>query len=543
MTTETTTWIDKTLNSLTLNQKIGQLLHPFLQPQKSEKEIDDFFKGVEPGGVFVFPGTMEETQIFTSRIQNRVEVPAIIAADLENGAGRVMKDATVFPDLMALAAANDEKLAYEQGKAAAMEGRAVGIHWTFAPVVDISANPQNPITNTRCLSDDPDKVIRIATQILKGMQDHGMCATAKHFPGDGYDCRDQHVCTTINPLSMKQWYKLSGRMFKEAIDAGVWSVMMGHISLPVYDPGDGKSIESALPATLSHRLAYDLLKGELGFDGLIISDATGMGGFLSWGPRDQVVPECINAGCDQILFADMNCDFEILKSAVEDGRLSLERVDEAVRSLLVCKHRLNLFDDAGPKPIMQKDHDSFELASKKIAEKAITIVRDKFTSLPLNFIPGKRVISYHIRADKNEKNVDAFDDLLRDEGLEVIKLDEDVYYDTFPENEIKEVDFIIVNFVYCPSWMTNRIRPNGNFMRMLLEKVPLYDSRVVFISWGSPYIHFDIPRIPALINAYSPDKYTQQAVLKVLKGDLKALGTSPVNTDFPEDVFLKGVGE
>jgi beta-N-acetylhexosaminidase len=525
-------WIKSRLSKMSLDQKIGQLLHPFIHPQLTPEEIENYLGGIEPGGVFIFSGTMEETRNCAMKIQSRLKIPALISSDLECGAGKMMPDATVFPDFMALAAVDDQDLAYTVGKAAALEGRAAGIHWSFAPIVDINRNPFNPVTNVRSLGDDPEIISRMACAVIRGVQENGLCATAKHFPGDGFDSRDQHICTSINPLNMDAWRKLSGRTFQDAINAGVKSIMIGHIALPAIDPGDRKSIDSAPPATLSRRITTDLLRGEMGFDGLVISDASNMGGFTSWGPREEIVPRCIEAGCDQLLFCELKTDFDILKRSVKEGRLSMERVDEAVERVLACKHYFNLHENVGSVPLKQDDRELFRKAAEQIAERSLTLVRDRFGALPLSLTSGKKALCYHLRGDK-ETNVDSFDDLLRKRGVEVVSFNEDAYYENFPGEETEKADYVLVHFVYKPAWMTNRIRPNGRFMRILVGRIKMHDPRVVFISWGNPYIHLEIPRAPAVINAWSTSPVTQENVLKLLTGEIKARGKSPVNLELP----------
>jgi beta-N-acetylhexosaminidase len=439
-----------------------------------------------------------------------------------------VKDATKFPDMMAVAAADDEDLAYAMGRAAALEGRACGIHWSFGPVMDINANPLNPITNTRSLGDDPDRVSRLGRRIIRGMQDYGFCACAKHFPGDGYDFRDQHVCTTINPLPMDAWHRLSGRMFRDAIQAGVWSVMIGHIALPACDPGGGHSLRSAPPATLSRKLVTGLLRGELGFDGLIITDALGMGGILTRATRRELLLGALEAGCDMLLFVDLKGDFEILLQAARDGHLSEDRIDNSVRRILGLKVQLGLDQHTAPTAMEDTVREEIRAASRHIAEKAITVVEDRHRALPLDLAAGKHVLSFHLRGDPLY-NVDAIDNRLRERGLEVTRITEQDPSPLWYDELLNAADFLLVHVVYGPSWMTNRIRPVGNALRELVMRISVHDPRVVFIAYGSPYLLLDFPEIPALLNAYSPDPATQEAVVRVLTGELAPAGRSPVD--------------
>lgn len=532
----TSGWVEHTLafaTRMTIDQKIGQLLHPDIWPTASPDELTDMLGDVEPGGMFLHPGKTEEFQNTTRWLQARFPVPVIVSSDLECGAGRMVEDATSFPDLMSLAATDDEELAFEMGRAAAVEGRACGVHWSFGPVVDINANPHNPDANTRALGDDPDRIARLATAMIRGMQQNNLCATAKHFPGAGFDDRDQHICTTINPLRMDQWLALSGRMFQEAIDAGVWSIMIGHLALPAWDPGDGAHIQHAPPATISRQLVTGLLREKMGFQGVIITDALDMGGVTSWGPFEEIIPAVIEAGCDMILFSSAKRDFDILKRAVESGRLTEERIDQSVRRILALKETLGLRKSLALPTVTAADSERFQRASREIAERAITLVRDHNGALPLKLEPGARVLSYHLRGDAEYKNVDAFDDLLRARGVEVTRFDEAELGKLPDAAEIAGFDVVLLSVVLGPSWGTNRIRPAGNYMRDVWALTTSHHPRLALVSYGSPYLLYEMPRLPLVINAYSPDLSTQEAVLRLLTGEISAAGKSPVDLDAP----------
>lgn len=528
--------IEARLSAMTLEEKIGQLLHPFVRPQDSPAALREYLADFQPGGVFIMPGTRKEVAACIDVVQGCSRTPVVISSDLENGPGRMVKDATVFPDLMALAATRDVELARAMARSGAREGLELGIHWTFGPLVDINANPQNPITNTRGLGDDPELISELAIALITEMQQHGLAATAKHFPGDGYDARDQHVCTTINPLSREDWNRLSGEMFRRTIQAGVWTIMIGHISLPSVDPGAGTSLADAPPATLSHRLTTELLRGELGFEGLIVSDASHMGGVTSRGPREQIVPGMLIAGCDQILFCDLEKDFRILLDAVQSGTVPQSRVDDAVRRILILKHQLGLFTRLRGGKVSDEERTGNAAASRRLAESAVTLVRDRHGALPIAAGAAKRVLSCHLRADPLY-NVDGMDDLLRSTGAEVIRFTEEDLHKLPSAEEIASFDAILLHWVYGPSWNTNRIRPNGNYLRDVILRLSFHDSRLVSISYGTPYLLHDLPEMPALINAYSPDRETQRAVMKVLLGELKPRGTSPVRLELGREWF------
>lgn len=525
-------WVEHILAGMTLDQKIGQLLHPCIQPSASDEERIEMLGDIEPGGLFLFAGSRKELQEITTWFQGRSSVPLIISADLENGAGKVVEEATKFPALMSLGATGDEQLAFEMGRAAAVEGRSCGIHWSFGPVVDISANPLNPGTNTRSFGDDPDLISRLSKAMIQGMQENGLCATVKHFPGGGFDDRDSHICNTINPLRIDQWFALSGRMFQDAFDLGVWSVMVSHISLPTWDPGDHVHMQFSPPATISRRIVTELLRKRMGFEGVIITDALDMGGVTSIGPFEEIIPRVIEAGCDMILFSSVKRDFRIIKDSIKGGRLTEAHVEASVRRILSLKEILGLHEDQTNPPLSKEDSEHFEDISRLIAEKALTLVIDRDSVLPLQLDKGARVLSYHVRGDP-ELNVNTFDNLLRERGVEVAHFNEQDVGKLPNADELSEFDIVLISAVFEPSWGTNLIRPGGNYMRDVWALITSHHPRLAFVSYGSPYLYYEMPHLPLVVNAYSADLNTQKAVLRLLAGEIEATGTSPVNLDSP----------
>jgi len=517
---------------MTLDEKIAQLLHPAVDPCADGDSHIEAFGGLQPGGIFLWPGKSQQFRDTTERFRRQFAVPAIISSDLTNGAGWMIHDATVFPFTMAIAAADSEELAYEVGRAGAVEGRSCGVHWTFAPAMDINVNPHNPIGNCQTFGDDVQRVSRLGAAMIRGLQENGVAAGAKHFPGDGFDDRDQHCCTAINPLSMDQWFALSGRAFKAAVDAGVWSVMTAHVSLPACDSGDGTHPSDAPPGSLSRKLTTGLLREQLGFGGVVISDAMMMGGVTSWMGPEEAIVTALEAGCDMILYSQLKRDFDILTRAVETGRLSESRIDESVRRILALKEALGLNEDAPPPEVSQDQRECFQQASKTIADKAITLVQDRNGVLPLELGEGKRVLSYHVRGF-DFYNVDEFDEMLRQRGVEVTRYTEKDSHKPPTGADLLAYDAVIVNMVFVPSYGTNRIRPAGDYFRNVWELAGEHHPRMVVVSYGSPYHLYDLPKIPALVNAYCPTQATQQAVLKVLTGQMQATGTSPVDLDSP----------
>ena len=273
---------------------------------------------------------------------DNADIPLLITSDFENGCGSMVKGLTPFPYLSGLGATNDPKLAYEYGKATAMEARSIGANWSFSPVCDLLTNFRNPLVNVRALTDDAELASRLLPQVIRGMQENGLAACAKHFPGDGVDYRDQHIVTTANSLSKAEWRKLHGKVFADCIASGVMSIMPGHITLPAYQQQRCAN-GLPLPATLSSEMIEKLLKKEMGFEGIVVTDALNMGGFLGWYEnrrRSQI--ESFKAGCDMMLWPTEHYVDDLVE-AVENGYVSMERLDDAVSRILTVKEKLGLF--------------------------------------------------------------------------------------------------------------------------------------------------------------------------------------------------------
>lgn len=535
----TTPWVAQTLASLTLDEKLGQLLHPNVRPHWTAEDLKAHFPPVRVGGAFIFSGTGADFTRVSNMLQDGPGLPLVVSTDLESGAGRMITTgATNFPDLMSLAAANDEGLARLMGEATAVEARAYGVHWTFGPVVDVNVHPGNPITNTRGLGDDPEKISRLATALVESMQAHGLAATVKHFPGDGWDDRDQHLATSVNPLSPDEWERTSGLPYRRTFAAGCWTTMIGHIAMPSLDAGDPTDPAGAPPAILSKKITTDFLRGPVGFDGLVISDAIEMNGSVSRvRSAYELIVKLVNAGNDQLLFCNAKRDFAILQKAVAAGDISLARVDEAVTRILELKEKLGFAASpasarpaANPEALLAPYKERFANAARTLARKALTPVRS-ITSVPAKLKAGDRVLVMHLRSNP-EYNVDGIDALLKARGIEVVRRTEGDSPYEYRSMDFSQYAAVLVLWTVGPTWGTGFIKPAGTWMRgpwFVRHEYPT--CPMVHVSFGTPYLIHDVPWADTLVNAYSPDPLTQQAVVDWLFGELIAEGSSPVDLD------------
>jgi len=397
-------WVEKTIRSMTLEEKIGQLVVTrysgefFNLADDSFRHLEKVVRDYHLGGLILFGGEALETAYFTNHFQKLARVPLLIASDLERGAGNQVTGATLFPPLMALGAAGSEELAYEMGRITAIEGRALGIHMTYAPVVDVNVNPDNPIINTRSVGESPELVARIASAFIKGCQSAGMLATAKHFPGHGDTDQDSHsllpaIMADLNRLESIELYP-----FQKAIEAGVEAVMTAHLYVPALEP------EEWLPATLSPRILTDLLRNKMGFKGLIVTDALEMRGITGYFGEEEAALRALKAGVDLLLLPpDPIKVIEHLKQAVRSGEVSLARVEESLRRVLLAKARLGLhrnrYVSLDRLPLILGKPEHKEIALRAFAS-ALTLVKNENNLVPLS--SPKKVVLLSLSSDPGD---------------------------------------------------------------------------------------------------------------------------------------------
>ncbi len=527
LTPQQVQWVDKTLHSLTMEQCVGQLLQ-VTQPFTSAAEWLAFLEKVPIGAMSARVPTAEAYHAILDGLQRAASIPLFAIANMEHGAAEWPNFGTDFPALMAAGAANDLGLIAELGKATAMEARQIGVNWCLTPVVDLNYNFDNPVLNTRSMGDQPDRVARLASALIQALQTGGVAATAKHFPGDGMDSRDQHLVTTVNNLPYDQWLETYGRVWKQVIDAGVWTIMPGHISLPAYQ-GFHERPEDAPPATISRELLQSLLRQELGFDGVIVSDATGMMGFASRLPPAERAVAAINAGIDLYLDTKPDVDYPALLAAVRDGRLSEERVKDAARRVLSLKARLRLVEEPfGPAPTAA-EAASFAQAAQAMADQSVTLVRVK-DPFPLSLPEGTKILTVTIMPTNTMRplpDLTAFDEELKKRGFLVEHLLNPRSDELRAKAQEHALVFINVNVEPMMTLGSVRVMVGsfGNWgWRSLFTEHP----QVVYTSFGNPYLTFELPQAPTIAAAYGGSVMAQRAAVKFWLGEISPQGTLPV---------------
>ena len=525
-------WVVATKAQMTLAEKIGQLF-VFHSMGQDPDELARLAQ-LKPAGITRnFSADVAYEAQFIDTLQATAKVPLFISADLE-GSRMSLPLGTEVPNPLALAAVNDVQASRTIARIMAQEARAIGINWSFTPVIDINHAFRSAIVATRGFGSSVDAIEAQALAQIDEFQSAGVAATVKHWPGEGYDDRDQHLVTTINPLSMPEWEAHFGRLYRAAIAQGVMSVMSAHIDVPAFivaqNPDAG--VEAYRPAAVSRALNLDLLRGKLGFNGLIVSDATPMAGFGSWASRDEMLPEVIENGCDIILFSrDAAADVALITAAVSDGRISAARLDEALTRILGLKAWAGLHKGAPKVNKAALARPENALAAQEITQRAPTLVKDVQGLLPLSVAKHKRVlvVTSGIVVPFFPQPI-PFDlpDMLKAEGFEV------TLHTAGTQPSAADYDLMIYLFGEETLLTRGRIfldwlKITGNFGAAMARH--WHEIPTLMVSFGYPYYLYDAPRAPTYVNAYATMPTMQRAVVECL------LGRKPWNTHSPVDAF------
>jgi len=527
-------WVDRILGKLTLREAISQLLCPRVKDFVStdERDLQKMLEETPLGCVRweSKPGDSDEQiRARIKLLQDVSNIPLLMPTNLEHGAHQALRQTgSQFPSMMALGATRDPDMAYAIGRGTAREARAYGINWTFAPVCDLNLNFRNGITNTRALTDDADLAVQLLTRWIEGAQQGGLLAcTAKHFPGDGIDDRDQHGCTSVNSLPKEQWWEHFGKVWKAVIDQGVMSIMPGHIALPFYQ-GYEVSASECLPATVDPKLLNELLRGELKFDGVIVSDASVMGGLTTRLPADEQIVRFIEAGGDVYLFAEPSKDFDRIEKAVISGRLGEERIFESAKRVLSMKARLNLHVDPFSDKLPEETIASHQKLSIDISRKSITCLKGAHR-LPAALKPDSKILTIGLAEDgggkKGVEEFKAFDEALIERGYATTHLQNPGHYQLV--EKAPKYDAVFVNIRVGPKACSPVVPSRGTFFAFWRSFASEHPN-VYYTSFGSPYIEYDLPFIDNLLCAYSPEAASQQAAVKAWLGEIDIEGVCPV---------------
>jgi beta-N-acetylhexosaminidase len=528
-------WVKRVMSEMTLEEKIGQMMicpysGRFLNRESEDmKDLESLVLKRKIGGLILYGGNVYETALLTNRLQNLSEIPLLISSDLERGLGNQIDGATQFPPLMALGAIGAEEQAYLMGKVTAVEGRAIGIHLTYAPVVDVNINPDNPIINVRSFGEDPEQVSRLAAAFIRGCQENGFLATAKHFPGHGDTNMDSHSELPTVTGDAERLERVELFPFRKAVEAGVSVIMTAHIHLPALDPAPD------MPATLSPRILSDLLRHEMGFKGLLVTDAMDMGGVTTLYSPEEAAVKAVQAGVDMILKSpEQEAVIDALIQAAKKGEIRAARIDESVRRILEAKARLGLHKnrlvsiEKLDKVIAARQH--LDLA-QQMFENSITLVKNENKILPLPESEMKiAVLSLSSDPGRYFAGRPLIEEM-EERGLNISSFYADAFtgekYLKEGMEKAKEADVIIFALFSVTQTRKGSVGLNENHIQMVKEAAA-GSIPVVVISFGSPYFIRNFPEIDSYLCAYRWSSEAQITAVKALFGEIDLMGRLPV---------------
>ena len=529
------TWVEKQLKKMTLSEKIGQMLiaHSPAKFQSADnnayQKLSALIKEGKVGGVMFLKGNTYDAAVLANRFQLIAPRPLLISADMEKGLAMRIEGATEFAPNMALSATGNPELAYRMAGVIAREAKALGIHQSYAPNVDLNINPLNPVINTRSYGDNIPLVIAMTEAFIDGLQSKGMIATAKHFPGHGDVTVDSHVNLPVLQADKKRLDNLELKPFKAAIEHGVMSVMIGHLAVP-------EITGNMAPATLSWRIVTKLLRKELDFEGLIVTDALNMKALYQSYTIEDISLRAVEAGNDLLLFSpDPAITHYTILNAVRSGKLSEKQIDKSVRRILLAKRWLGLDQNrlvnlnGIPQQISLQSHRKL---AETIANRSITVVKDDKQVLPLK--KQDNVLHIILEDKRHSLSGETFSKKMRQAyhaktiriGTDANSLDYRNAFDTAERASAVIVSTYVEVLSGAKSLELNSRQQD--FVNELIRDLP---SRrpLIMISFGTPYLVNQFPGIPAYICTYSSSELSENATIRLLQGEITPEGKLPVS--------------
>ncbi|MBK8812937.1 MAG: glycoside hydrolase family 3 C-terminal domain-containing protein [Acidobacteria bacterium] len=550
---------DKALKKMTIDEKVGQLVHIGINAKFANQD-SEYFQDLKRhivenklGGIILFGAPMYETVHLVNRMQENAKTPLLISLDAETGIGMRFFDAANFPWNMAVAATRNPDYAYQMGVVTGREAKAMGILQVYSPVLDVNNNADNPVINVRSYSEDPELVAQFGEAFIAGVQSQGVIATAKHYPGHGDTNIDSHRGLPVIDVSRERLDRVELYPFKKAIENGVASIMVAHVGMPQIDPTLIKPLKNALrvdaeegaeivsdsvpvPATLSKKITTDILKTELGFKGLVVTDAMSMSGLTLYVGQEEAGVRAIEAGADILEKpADVDAMLKGLKDAVKSGRLSESRIDESVRKLLAWKHHTGLYNQKIT-PLDQIDRivsskDVYALI-EEVSNKAVTVVRNDDKLLPL--AKDKRVFVLGVsNGFDGEATNAAMNRFLRENRIRsgsVMLQDNSTMEQAARAREMaNNAEIVIVAmFGRVRSGARNSVgipESGAQIIRDLLAK----NKKVIGVAYGNPYVLGSFPEFKTYVVAYGDMAGLQRASVRAMFGMIEPAGKLPIS--------------
>jgi beta-N-acetylhexosaminidase len=554
-------WVDTTFRKMTLDEMVGQVLMPRFAAVYTSSDSQAFDQltalvhNAHVGGVIGFGGEEPVPPVLLNstygsvvlgqplamasmhnRLQAIARVPLLTAADFEWGVGMRIAGATKFPRAMAFGAADDEALATEAGRITAMEGRALGVHINFAPVADVNNNPRNPVINIRSFGEDPTRVGAMSTAFLRGLQRGGMIATLKHFPGHGDTGVDSHLGLPVIPHERPRLDQVELAPFRAGIAAGAEAVMVAHVEMPTLDKAPG-------PVTFSQPVVTGLLREQLGFQGLIVSDAMSMNAVTQLGTAGENAVKAFNAGIDLILDSRDTMDaFRAMKAAVESGQIPRARLETSVRRVLSAKARLGLHRtrtvslETLPEVVGPRRHAA---VAQQISDRAVTLIKDERSHVPLALAPSASVLYLSVLDYPAQWRIAAPSRTLipalreRWPDLQAVEIS-----DVSTPNELALVrtlanryDAIVAGIFVRASSGSGRLDLAPSVVRLLQELARVSARRnqpFVAVFFGSPYVPMSVPELPAMLATFDFSDYAELSAARAIAGEIAISGKLPI---------------
>jgi beta-N-acetylhexosaminidase len=543
---DTRSWAQSTLDAMTLAEKAGQIIMPWVlgdfapEGSASHERVLKYIEENKVGGVIMSVGTPYEVAAKLNDFQSHAELPLLVAADLETGAGFRMRGAihmpgnidlggaTDFPSLMAVGATGREELAYEMGRITAVEALAIGVHVPFAPVLDVNNNPDNPIINVRSFGEDPGSVAKMGIAFIRGVQANGAVATGKHFPGHGDTEIDSHVALPVIRHDRARMDSVELRPFQEAIDAGMGAIMTAHISVPSLNGGVREA------STLSPLVLTSVLRDQMRFEGIIFTDAMDMSAISRSHNAGEAAVRAVEAGADVILMPpSVPLAIEGIVEAVLTGRISEERLDASVMRVLAMKEALRLHENRYvriediPNNVGIPAHT--EVAGR-IAQRSMTLLKNERELLPLAGTRSARVLSVSYRRSSDVLAGRYFNSGLREAypRLTTAELDNNTQegvYSGLLERARSQSLVIVSTYITSVNVSGSFTLPDG--LVEFVEQLRRIGVPHVVVSFGNPYIISDFPDVQAYMLAWSGSEASQTAAARALLGRAEISGRIP----------------
>lgn len=566
-------WVRDTIAAMSLEEKVGQLFVN-MGASRTEEYLTGILDNYHIGAVRYNPGKAEEVWEQNYILQTKSKIPLLIAANTEAGGNGACTDGTYVGFEVKIGAAPGElgeKYAYEMGRVSGVEAAAIGCNWSFAPIVDIMRNWRNPIISNRSFASDPDRVLALARAYMKGIMESGIMPAAKHFPGDGLDERDQHLSNSVNHYTCEEWDATFGKVYQGLIDDGLPSIMAGHIMQPAYQKHFNPSMtdDDLLPATLSPELINGLLRGKMGFNGVVVTDASHMVAMTGAMKRSDILPAAIAAGIDLFLFFnDPDEDFNWMMAGVKDGRISEECLQNALERILGLKARLGLHKTPREEILPPKAEAMSRIGlaentavAPKLADDAITLVKNKQPqNLPISPTTHKRILVVSVSGPQNPISrafggggeathpAERVAELLRERGYEVDRHESllDKLSQMTPEEQAVAVKNVYAgkapiakltdkyDLVLLISKIDGMMQPTERVMWPATKgtvDIPWYVFEIptIYVSTATPYALVDVPQVKTYINTYDDKPFTLEALVDKLEGKSDFKGESPVD--------------